>query len=152
LCIDQACCPSLLPLLSVQILWRQLRIYVVLCSLLLSIGCVNEKSSVSGTVTFEGQPVKSGTITFVKSDGDLMREGAVIQDGSFEAHVPPGNYKIELNAQKVVRTRTQKGFDGKDEEVQVTEELFPERYNTKTSLTTKIDRGANTVKLDITSK
>ena len=102
-------------------------------------------------MTFNGEPVASGTITFVKSDGELVREGAIIKDGAFQAHLPPGNYKIELNAQKVVSTRKQKGFDGKDEEVPITEELFPEQYNTKTTLTTKIDRGPNNVKLDIKS-
>ena len=112
------------------------------------IGCGDSKSSVSGTVTFDGEPVKNGSITFVKSEGELLREGAVIRDGTFQASLPPGEYRVELNAQKVVSTRKQKGFDGKDEVVEVTEELFPERYNTKTTLTTKIDRGANTVKLD----
>jgi hypothetical protein len=113
------------------------------------LGCGDGKSSISGTVTFNDQPVASGTITFVKSEGELVREGAIIKDGSFQAQVPPGNYKIELYAQKVVGKKRQKGFDGKDEEVELTEELFPERYNTKTELTTKIDRGTNTVKLDI---
>jgi len=116
------------------------------------VGCGDRKSSVSGTVTFEGQPVKDGSVTFVKSEGEVVREGAVIRDGTFQASLPPGEYKIELNAQKVVSKRKQKGFDGKDEEVDITEELFPERYNTKTTLTKKINRGANTVKLDATTK
>jgi len=112
-------------------------------------GCGDDKSSVSGTVTFDGQPVARGTITFAKSEGELVREGAIIREGSFQANLPPGNYKIELNAQKVVGKRKQKGFDGKDEEVELTEELFPERYNAKTELAAKIDPGANTVKLNI---
>src|SRR5439155_261569 len=87
-----------------------LLIGVAWCALL--IGCGDNTSSVSGTVTFDNQPVTSGTITFVKSEGDLVREGAIIKDGTFQAHVPPGNYKIELNAQKVVSKRKQKGFDG----------------------------------------
>jgi hypothetical protein len=113
------------------------------------VGCDDSKSSVNGTVTFDGQPVASGTITFVKTEGALAREGAIIKDGTFQTNLPPGNYKIELNAQKVVGTRKQKGFDGKDEEVELTEELFPEQCNAKTMLTTKIDRGPNSVKLDI---
>jgi len=122
-----------------------------LLSLSFLASCGESEGKVTGTVTFDGQPVASGTITFVKSEGELIREGAVIKDGSFQAHVPPGNYKIELSAQKVVGKRTQKGFDGKDEEVEETKELFPERYNIKTELTTKIDRGTNTVKLEAKS-
>lgn len=122
---------------------------VGLVGLALIFGCGDDKSSVKGSVTFDSQPVASGTITFVKSDGELVREGAIIKDGAFQAQVPAGNYKIELNAQKVVGKRKQKSFDGKDEEVEITEELFPERYNTKSELTTKVERGSNTVKLDI---
>ena len=107
-------------------------------------------STATGTVTFDGQPVAKGAITFVKQEGDLVREGAVIQDGRFQAKLPPGEYKIELNSQKVVGKRTQKGFDGKDEVLELTEELFPDRYNSKTTLTTKIAPGTNTVNLEAT--
>ena len=66
-----------------------------------------------------------GTIAFVKSEGELVREGAIVGRDLFSGHIPPGNYKVELNAQKVVGKRKQKAFDGKDEEVELTEELFP---------------------------
>ena len=115
------------------------------------VGCDDAKSSVDGSVTLDGQPVASGSIAFVKQEGDLLREGAIIKDGSFQAQLPPGKYKLELNGQKVVATRKQKGFDGKDEEVPVTEELFPPRYNTKTELSHEIKPGANTLKLDLKS-
>lgn len=137
---------------SVPFLWRSPGLLVAPISLCLVIGCSEGKSSISGTVTFDGEPVKNGSVTFVKSEGELLRAGAVITDGAFQASLPPGEYKIELNAQKVVGTRKQKGFDGKDEEVPETKELFPDRYNTKTTLTKKIVRGANTVKLDLTTK
>src|SRR5262245_3297796 len=115
-------------------------------------GCGDGKGSVNGTVTLDGQPVATGTVTFVKSEGGLVREGAVIKGGSFQARVPPGRYKIEVNAQRVVGKRKQKGFSGEAEEVELTEELFPERYNTKTELSEEIKSGRNTVTLDLRSK
>ena len=114
-------------------------------------GCGDRKSVVTGTVTMDGEPVKSGAIAFVKTEGELAREGAVIQDGSFRASVPPGTYKLELQGQKVVGKRKQKGFDGKDEEVELSEELFPEQYNVKSVLSEVIKPGQNTVKLDLKS-
>jgi len=120
---------------------------VVLC--LLFTGCGDGKSSVSGTVTINSERVASGTITFVKDDGQLIREGAMIKDGAFQATVPPGTYRIELNGQKVVSKRKQKGFDGKDEEVEITEELFPPQYNTKSKLSETIKPGANQLKLEL---
>jgi hypothetical protein len=130
--VASCCCPSLL-------------------GLALLAGCTDGKSSVTGTVTFDDQPVRSGSITFVRTEGELVREGAVIQNGEFHAAVPPGQYKIELNAQKVVSTRTQKGFDGAEEVVEITEELFPARYNTNTELNEVIKPGSNTLKLDLKS-
>jgi hypothetical protein len=115
-------------------------------------GCGDDKGSVNGTVTFDGQPVANGAIMFVKSEGGLVREGAVIKDGSFEARVPPGTYKIEVNAPKVVGKRKQRGFSGEVEEVELTEELFPERYNTKSELREEIRPGPNTLKLDLKSQ
>lgn len=114
-------------------------------------GCGDSQANVTGTITMDGQPVPSGSITFVKAEGGQVREGAVIKDGGFQAKLPPGKYKIELSGQKVVGKRTQKGFDGKDEVIELTEPLFPERYNTKTELSEDIKSGANTVKLDLKS-
>ena len=56
-----------------------------------------------------------------------------------------------MTGQKPVGTRRQKGFDGKEEEVKVTEQLFPERYNTKSELVETIKPGSNTIKLDLKS-
>ena len=115
------------------------------------LGCSDGKSSVTGSVTLDGRPVASGSVTFVKQDGELAREGAVIHGGTFHAAVPPGKYKLELNAQKVVGKRKQKAFDGSDEEVEITEELFPPRYNTNSELLQEIKPGANVIKLDLKS-
>jgi hypothetical protein len=114
-------------------------------------GCGEGKSSVTGTVTMDGKAVASGAITFTRTEGELVREGAVIQEGNFRASVPPGTYRLELSGQKVVSVRKQKGFDGKDEEVPITEELFPEQYNTKSELSEVIKPGKSTLKLDLKS-
>ena len=117
------------------------------------VGCGgDDKGSVEGTVTFDGQPVASGTVTFVKTEGGLVREGAVITDGAFQAQVPPGRYKIEVSAQKVVGKRKQKGFDGNMEEIELKDEYIPEWYNTKSELSEDIKPGRNTIKLDLKSK
>lgn len=114
-------------------------------------GCGESQSTVAGSVTFDGQPVASGMVTFVSSDGPLARAGAVISNGAFRTQLAPGNYKVELNAQKVTGKRRQKGFDGKDEEVELTAELFPPKYNAQTTLTAKVERGENKLQFDVTS-
>lgn len=121
---------------------------LALC-LLAFAGCGDGKAIVNGTVTVDSAPVASGVVTFVSEGGALTREGAIIQNGAFNAKLPPGKYKLELTGQKVIGKRTQKGFDGKDEQVELTGELFPERYNTKSELTQEIRAGSNEVKLDL---
>ena len=124
---------------------------VVLLVIAICSGCGDGKSVVNGTVTMDGEPVKTGAITFIKTEGELVREGAVIQDGNFRANVQPGTYTLELQGQKVVGKRKQKGFDGKDEEVELSEEMFPERYNTKSELREVIKPGQSTLKLELKS-
>lgn len=121
---------------------------VAVCAAL--VGCGGGTGDVSGTVTFDGKPVANGSITFVK-DGGAVREGAVIRDGAFQTKLPPGRYTLELSAQKVTGSRKQKGFDGKDEVVETTDQLFPAWYNTKSELTEEIKSGSNTLKLDLKS-
>ena len=125
-------------------------IFLAVCSLVP--GCGDGKSIVKGTVSFDGQPVKSGSITFVSIEGDLVREGAVITDGAFTARLPPGKYNVELSAQRKAGTRTQKGFDGNDEVIQLTEELFPDYYNSKTELVETIRAGENVLTLQLKKK
>ncbi len=115
-------------------------------------GCSDGKGKVTGSVTFAGEPVASGMVTFVRSEGQLVREGAVISQGSFQASLAPGKYQVELNGQKVKGTRTQKGFDGKDEVLEISEEMFPERYNRKTELVAEIKPGPNALKFDAAAK
>jgi hypothetical protein len=116
------------------------------------LGCGDGKASVAGTLTFDGQAVETATITFIKSEGGLVREGAIVRDGSFTAHVPPGKYKIEVNAQKVVGKGKAPAFKGGFEEVPITAEMFPENYNSKSQLSEEIKSGVNTLKLDLKSK
>jgi len=127
---------------------RSLRIGC-LCLVVL-VGCGSGTSSVSGTVSLDGQPVKSGSITFVSTKSDA-REGAVIQDGKFQVELPPGKYRLELSGQKVVGRRTQKDFEGKDETLEVTAELFPAKFNINSQLIEEIQSGSQLLPLDLKS-
>ncbi len=125
---------------------------IVSCILTCLASCGDRKETIQGTVTFDDQRVANGSIAFVSIEGEPIREGAVITDGQFVARLPPGTYRIELNAKRVIGTRKQIGFDGKEETLELTEELFPERYNVKSELKEVITPGKSVLMLNLKSK
>lgn len=128
--------------------WALSRLPIFCCWLALA-GCGDGKATVNGVITMDSTPVASGVVTLVKDGSPVVREGAIIKDGAFQIRLAPGTYKLELTGQKIIGKRKQKGFDGQDEEVELTGELFPERYNLKSELTQEIHPGKNEVKLDL---
>lgn len=60
-------------------------------ALLAAAGCGDSTATVTGEVTFNGQPVKSGYVTLSPADGKGPTVGAKITDGRFTAEkVTPG--------------------------------------------------------------
>jgi hypothetical protein len=117
-------------------------------ALTLAAGCGDPSSGiVTGTVTFDGTPVKSGMIQFVPTDGKSPTAGGIITDGQFTVTVPVGTKTVVLSGVKVVGKK--KVYDTPDSPVMdVTTELLPARYNTKSELTLEVKPGRQTVRYD----
>lgn len=65
---------------------------VLLCVLS---GCGRSGPSVSGTVTYDGQPLASGYITFFPLDDRGPTQGTPIQDGTYEVrNITPGKKRV----------------------------------------------------------
>ncbi len=68
-------------------------------------GGINEGDvPASGTVTFDGNPLKTGSIALIAADGSTTATG-IINEGKFEirqtasyAGVAPGTYKVTVNS------------------------------------------------------
>ncbi|QDS89899.1 hypothetical protein EC9_41010 [Rosistilla ulvae] len=102
------------------------------------LGCGPSTSTPSvrlgGTVTLDGQPLESGQISFIPSDGKGNSSGATVSAGSFDAEVFPGEMRVEIISPQVTGTR--KVYDTPDSPTEdVTEEQIPTRYNTNSTLT-----------------
>lgn len=74
----------------------------VLCLVLVFSGCAR-KASVTGTVTYEGQPVRGGGIVFASADGgDLDKNigrAAIDSDGKYTVtNMPPGKKRLQIAA------------------------------------------------------
>jgi hypothetical protein len=70
--------------------------------LLLLAGC-SQRVTLSGTVTYDGEPVKDGHISFIPVAGQGSTVGAPIKDGSYELTAPPpGKYRVEITGNREV--------------------------------------------------
>ena|SRR5437762_3699055 len=69
-----------------------------LAVLLLGSGCSTSVSSVNGTVTYEGQPIQQGEITFTPADGVGPVVGSPISAGTFTvSSIAPGKKVVQIS-------------------------------------------------------
>jgi hypothetical protein len=120
--------------------------------LLMLSGCSNSnRGVVSGSVTIDGQSVKSGSIAFFPTDEKSPTTGASITDGQYTAQVPLGHAKVQIRVAKQVGQK--KLYNTADSPVQpIMQEILPARYNDDTELRLDVKPG-NTVKnFELTTK
>ncbi len=86
------------------------------CASLLSSGCGGGGgSSVSGTVTFNGQPVEKGLISFYSADGKGTPVGGPISGGKYTVkNVPVGKAKVEVTSQTAPKASDSMGDSVKE--------------------------------------
>src|SRR5262245_18716479 len=124
------------------------------CILLLACaaGCSGDgKSSVRGNVKLDGQPLKEGLIKLVPADAKSSAVDTTIRDGRYKlTAVPPGEYRVEISANKVVGKK--KMYDTPDSPtVDEVEELLPPRYNRSSELKLTVKSGSQDKDYELTS-
>jgi hypothetical protein len=115
-----------------------------LCSALigLMLGCSANSTTgtVTGTVTLDGEPLKTGNIRFDPADGRTSTSDAIIKDGKFTAKVPPGDKRVSISSPKVVGKK--KMYDTPESPViDLTDEILPKRYNANSELKLTVKAG-----------
>jgi hypothetical protein len=121
---------------------RPLHLAIFQFLLAATVGCSSDtgKGKVTGIVTLDDQPLKSGLIRFVPADGQTPTAEAMISDGKFSAEVPVGDKRVSISAPKVVGQRQTYQTPGAPT-VDVIEELLPARYNANSELTLNVAGG-----------
>jgi hypothetical protein len=104
-------------------------------------GLENKRCAVSGTVTFRGEALETGSISFLTTAGPTG--GALIRDGKFklpaEQGLEPGKYKVTISSPKGVGERTPEqiaagaSVPGKEQ--------IPPKYNRETTLSVDVTPG-----------
>lgn len=117
------------------------------------VGCAKkpERGAVSGTVTLDGQPLKSGLIRFLPADGQTATADAQIADGKYTATVPPGDKKVTINSNKVTGKKEVYPGAVNGPTVDTVVEILPERYHVRTELTYTVTAGAQEKDFPLTS-
>jgi hypothetical protein len=113
-----------------------------------------ERVEVSGTVAYQGQPVKEGMIRFIPTKGtEGPAWGARIVDGKYSARgkggVPVGTHKVEIIAHrdkpKPARSTSPPPSGFELDAPVPREQYLPEKYNTKTELEITIPPGSGKI-------
>lgn len=134
-----------------------LRITSILLLVALLTGCGGpagpERCAVSGSVSFEGEPIESGTITFLPEDGKGVSAGGAIQQGrySIDAAAGPGvgQHRVEIIGLKSEGSKTVEGVQGSaigpsgTATVAELKMIVPAEFNTQSTLKATIKSGAN---------
>lgn len=125
------------------------RLWMALGAALVLSGCNEPKvHTVTGTVTFDGQPVPDGDIIFLPADSGAAPEPAKIVSGQYTLRARSGVKKVSISASKIFPGGARGGANEP-----VPEEYIPERYNSRTELTADVKSdGANAFDFRLTSK
>jgi hypothetical protein len=77
---------------------------MLLATLTIVAGCGEKASTVTGKVTYNGEPVAKGTITFTPSDGMGQVFAARIENGVYNIpNAQPGKRKVEVRGLRDVK-------------------------------------------------
>jgi len=124
-----------------------------LAVLLMVLGCDSKSDlyPVSGTVTFDGQPVKEGDIIFLDPDNKVSPDAGKIENGKFTMKAKKGSKKVDIRATKIEPYPKDKTGAMGEKEGPV--DYIPEKYNLKTELTAEVNaKGENTYEFKLLSK
>jgi hypothetical protein len=110
------------------------------CLLVLLVGCGPSGPKtypISGTVSWNGQPVPKGHIVFASADGSMAPDAGAILDGRFAFRAKAGHKRVEVYADR------ESGPPDPVMHIAPRESYIPAEYNAQTTLTAEVVAGAD---------
>lgn len=102
--------------------------FLSLCSL---VGCSDGTVNIKGKVALDGAPLPDGRIAFVSQSGGTGGS-ATIKSGEYSLKATPGNYQVQITAEKT--GPLPKGKEGMFGKTEGTYQFIPDRYNSQSEL------------------
>jgi hypothetical protein len=121
--------------------WRFIGLATALPILILAVsGCGpgDGKVSVTGKVTFDGNPMSDGYVIFTPEGGGPPAAGPIL-NGEFALSAIPGNHRVEIEASRFV------GPKNPVMGLQPREQYVPSRYNSASTLRQEVKLQDNNV-------
>ncbi|MDB5335355.1 MAG: hypothetical protein JWN70_974 [Planctomycetaceae bacterium] len=139
---------------TAKVLHRASVVWIAFAGVALSIGLIgcgpaaDAKYTVTGTVTFDDQPVKQGMLIFYPTDTGADADVTPIRDGRFELQMKAGPKKVEITANREIVPKKIGPMGGPE-----MEQYIPAKYNSKTELKSQVEKKAkNEIKFELKSK
>jgi len=108
------------------------------------------RTGVKGTVTYAGQPLAVGTITFVPTGEKGIKCGGRIENGQYQIEPPfgpmPGPHRVEIRWTKPTGKKYKNEFG---EVFDVTREGLPDKHHKQSTLTATIHAGMNVLDFNL---
>lgn len=130
---------------------------IAVLGLALAAGCSQSEygdlGHVTGTVTLDGQPYPNALVNFAPVSGGRSSQGITDQAGRYELIYIRTTRGAEPGQHKVIVTTVpaeESGMENRRGKQPV--EVLPARYNTRSELIHQVERGPNTIDLDLKSK
>ena len=122
-------------------------IWAVLLAAAGVLGCSSDsRVGVTGMVTYLGEPVAVGTITFLPTAQNGIKSGGLIEKGAYKVEPQsgpqPGPHRVEIRWAKPTGKKFKNEFG---EELDVRQEGLPDKYHANSTLTADIKAGANVI-------
>ena len=123
-----------------------IKTYSAMFCLFCLIGCESrvEMVEIHGEVTYNNKPVQKGIVNFFPADGKGRSAAGIIADGKYAAKVPLGPKQVNIMAFRVTDKRHAEPMNPNSPVVDVEEQILPDCYNVKTTLTCEIKPGVTT--------
>ena len=95
------------------------------------------RAQVSGTVTLDKQPLKTGNILFDPNDGTPPTTLDIL-DGKYEGRAPVGKNTVRINSFVKVTLKEKMKMSGPGYDTPTDENMLPPRYNAKSEINREV--------------
>jgi hypothetical protein len=103
-----------------------------------------ESIPITGTVTFDGQPIPTGNITLMAADGKIAPDAGSIVKGQFAFSAKPGLKRVEIQAERM-------GAPDPEMKSPNRFQYIPAKYNAESTLRADVSATSTTFTFDLRS-